>query len=666
LADQEGVTTRRPLRRALLGVLTLGLAVFLIRTSLGVGLGALSGVVDDCFYTALEVLATGMVWWRAAAGRDRTWLALALFATLWCAGDLGWTLHYDHVAAPPFPNWTDAAYVSSYGFAYVGLVGLLGTRRDAFRPSLWLDGLIGGLSFGALCAAVFLGPVLSSVGGPSAAAAVTLAYPVLDILLLCVVGVAFGASGWRPGASWTALGLAMTICAVGDAGYSWQETTGAYTAASWVNCTWPTAMVLLAWAAWLPAGRRTDLRTEDGLFGIPAAFAALALGVLVWSQFDALDVLATLAAAAALAAGGLRAWLTHRENVVLLQRSRREALEDGLTGLPNRRRLMLDLHAALEQGTELQSTLVFFDLDGFKSYNDNFGHGAGDALLVRLANALGASVASVGTAYRLGGDEFCVVFDGDLQRDDLPVVAAAQALGELGEGFTIASSFGLVSLPKEAPTPSVALQLADERMYGHKGSRRGSPGAQGRDLLMQILREREPELEQHVDDVGALALAVGRQLGLGVEALDEIARGAELHDIGKIAVPEAILHKPGPLDEAEWRVMRQHTIVGERILAAAPSLRPVARLVRASHERWDGGGYPDGVSGERIPLGARIISVCDAFDAMRQARPYAGQMSEPDALAELRRCAGTQFDPQVVEAFAAVLATGAGQALRVV
>jgi two-component system cell cycle response regulator len=223
----------------------------------------------------------------------------------------------------------------------------------------------------------------------------------------------------------------------------------------------------------------------------------------------------------------------------------------------------------------------------------------------------------------------------------------------------------LVALPMEAATPSAALQLADERMYSQKSSRRDSARTQGHDLLMQVLREREPELEEHVDDVGTLAVAVGRELGLDVEALDEIGRAAALHDVGKIAMPEAILHKPGPLDDAEWDVMRQHTVIGERILAAAPSLRPVGRLVRASHERFDGGGYPDGLAATRIPLGARIISVCDAFDAMRQARPYAASMSQADALAELERCSGTQFDPEVVAAFSRVLGAGAGRSLRV-
>ncbi|MCW2985222.1 MAG: diguanylate cyclase and metal dependent phosphohydrolase [Conexibacter sp.] len=650
------------------GGLVLGLVVYLARLIGGLDLGT-STLSNDALYTGIEVVAVVLVAWRALAGpgQRKAWTALAIYAALWSAGDLGWTLHFDAEAHPPFPNWTDALYVASYGFAYVGIGLLLRARSGAIRASLWLDGLIAGLALGALCAALFLEPVLDSAAGSSSAVAITLAYPVLDVVLLCLVGVAFGVGSWKPGPLWAALGLALATSAVGDAAYSWQEANGTYTVSAWLNATWPTALALLAGAAWAPAGRRLQARDGDGdgVFAVPALFAALSLGVLVASSSRDVGGLAVIAAAAALATAGLRGWLTHRENVALLRRSRHEALEDGLTGLPNRRRLMLDLRQALGSGHDDPSTLVFFDLDGFKGYNDNFGHGAGDALLARLGLALAQSVARAGTAYRLGGDEFCVLFACDATRDAPAVLRAARALSESGEGFSISTSYGLVSLPKEAPTPSAALQLADERMYGHKGTRRGSPGSQGRDLLIQVLRERAPDLEEHVDDVGVLALAVGRELGLDVEALDEIARAAELHDVGKIAVPEAILNKPGPLDDAEWEVMRQHTIVGERILAAAPSLRPVGRLVRSSHERWDGSGYPDGLAGERIPLGARIIAVCDAFDAMRQIRAYAGSMTEGDALAELHRCAGTQFDPQVVAAFAGVMEAGAGRTLRV-
>jgi two-component system cell cycle response regulator len=668
-SENMDVTCSRaqPMRLAL-GVLGLGLALYLVRTVAGVRVGLAAGAADDWLYSAIELLATALIWWRVATSRaDRgAWAALAGFAMLWTVGDLGWTLSLDGQADPPFPNWTDALYLAAYVLAYAGVVLLLRSRVRGIRTSVWLDGLIGGFALGAVCAAAFLEPVLGSAAGSSSAVSVTLAYPVLDVALLCVVGVAFGIADWRPGPLWIALGLSMAICAVGDAAYSWQRAVGDYTALSWVNGTWPTALGVLAVAAWLPEGRRRETRLIDGVFAVPALFAAVSLGLLVWSQFHNVGGLAVVAAAASLVAVGLRAWLTHRENLTLLRQSRQEALEDGLTGLANRRRLMLDLAWTLRPGVEEPATLVFFDLDGFKGYNDNFGHGAGDTLLARVASALSDSVAGAGTAYRLGGDEFCVLYGGDVTREDDAVARAAAALVEIGEGFSISSSYGLVSLPREAATPSAALRLADDRMYGHKSSQRGAPGSQGRDLLMQVLREREPELEEHVDDVGLLALAVGRRLGLDGEALDEIARAAELHDVGKIAVPEAILRKPGQLDEAEWEVMRQHTIVGERILAAAPSLRPVGRLVRSSHERWDGNGYPDGLAGERIPLGARIIAVCDAFDAMRQARPYAPSLSEEEALAELRRCSGTQFDPWVVEVFAAVLKDGAGITLRVV
>ena len=193
-------------------------------------------------------------------------------------------------------------------------------------------------------------------------------------------------------------------------------------------------------------------------------------------------------------------------------------------------------------------------------------------------------------------------------------------------------------------------------MYARKGGRRMSAGRQSRDVLLRTLSERRPDLHLRLRDIGELALAVGRELHMGPEGLDEVARAAELHDVGKIAVPDAILDKAGPLDPVEWSFMRRHPLIGERILLEAPALRPVARLVRSSHERWDGGGYPDGLRGDEIPLGARVVAVCDAFDAMTTERPYRGPVTHSDAIAELRRCAGTQFDPMVVEAFCKVIA----------
>jgi HD-GYP domain-containing protein (c-di-GMP phosphodiesterase class II) len=171
------------------------------------------------------------------------------------------------------------------------------------------------------------------------------------------------------------------------------------------------------------------------------------------------------------------------------------------------------------------------------------------------------------------------------------------------------------------------------------------------DVLLQLLADEEPALLDHAREVAGLAAGVSLALGLDRRTREAVARAAELHDIGKLAIPVGLLAKRGPLATPELEVMRRHTVVGEAMISGSPTLRPAAALVRASHERWDGRGYPDGLSGEAIPLGARIVAVCDAFSAMREERPYGSVLTDDEAVAELRRCAGTQFDPRVVHAF---------------
>ena len=182
-----------------------------------------------------------------------------------------------------------------------------------------------------------------------------------------------------------------------------------------------------------------------------------------------------------------------------------------------------------------------------------------------------------------------------------------------------------------------------------------SASRQSADVLLTDLAELVPRLSSHVGDVAATALAVARELGVAEDKLPPIRQAAELHDIGKVAIPDAILAKPGPLDDDELAFVRTHTAIGERILAAAPALSVVAKLVRHTHERWDGRGYPDRIAGEKIPLGSRIVSVCDAFDAMVGERPYRKSRNFEGAIAELVKCAGSQFDPDVVAAFVKVV-----------
>jgi diguanylate cyclase (GGDEF)-like protein len=294
---------------------------------------------------------------------------------------------------------------------------------------------------------------------------------------------------------------------------------------------------------------------------------------------------------------------------------------------------------------------VVFDLDGFKAYNDAFGHHGGDLLLARLAAALERATAPHGRSYRLGGDEFCALFPRGA--DEQAVQRCVSALSDGGEAFSIASSHGSVMLPTDAADADLAMQLADERMYAEKNSSRSSAGQQTRNLALKVLSVQEPDVEHHSAHVADLAAGVGRRLSLSDSDCAELVRAAELHDIGKIAIPFAVLHKPRALDAGEQEMMRQHPAIGANILAAAPALGNVAEIVRHSHERFDGLGYPLGLAGTEIPLASRIVFVCDALDAMVSERPYSPPMSDEGALDELHRHAGGQFDPDVVEAFAA-------------
>jgi diguanylate cyclase (GGDEF)-like protein len=318
---------------------------------------------------------------------------------------------------------------------------------------------------------------------------------------------------------------------------------------------------------------------------------------------------------------------------------------------------MHDLQQDVEIATiEHPVGLMLLDLDGFKQYNDRFGHPMGDALLARLGGELANVVDGAGRAYRLGGDEFCVVAHGSEQEIRRVAETARTALSDAGEGFDITSSCGQALLPRDGNQITLALHIADDRLYAQKERRqRSTVGVQTGAALLQVLEEREPELRGHLDQVADLSVAVGERLGLFGEELEDVARAAQLHDVGKVAIPDAILQKPGELDQAEWDFIHRHTIVGARILRAAPALDTVAAIVRASHERFDGSGYPDGLAGDAIPLGARIIAVCDAYNSMTSVRPYGTALSSEGAIDELRRCAGSQFDPVVVDAICEVL-----------
>jgi len=549
-----------------------------------------------------------------------------------------------HGAREPFPGRADGFWLAGYPVATAGLALLLRARmRGTLGPTMWLDGAIAATAVASLVA----------VASPGRGAG-AIAYPLGDVLLLCLATGATALLGRRAGRTFVLVAAGLALCAVADAARLVEG----------VEVRAPLAALVLACAA-AAETRRRSAPVGGAHVALPAAFTLAALGVLLWDRrVGALSESTIDLALAVPFLLVLRLAVSLNENARLLERSRDEALTDSLTGLGNRRALMRALSDALEEAENGRAwRLALFDLDGFKAYNDVFGHVAGDVLIEHLGGRLAGSVRGVGRAFRMGGDDFCVLVPA--ARATAALVRAGEALREEGEGFRIDASVGVVGLPGDVADAEAALQLADRRMYVQKDGRPHSPARQSGDVLLRVIAEREPDLLAHTRAVAELSRALATAMGLDAEMREIVARAAELHDVGKVAVPDAILSKPGPLDPDEEAFMRRHTVIGESIIAEAPALREVAALVRASHERWDGTGYPDRLAGLQIPLGARIVSVCDVYSAMRQKRPYGPVLDEEEALDELRRGAGSQFDPALVAAFCVLHGSaGSGRFIR--
>jgi len=625
-------------RRVFAAVAGLGIAVHAAFALAG----SRSVVVDDWLYCGLFLLAAAACARRARSGDARTaWTVATVGVVFWGAAEIVFRIQ---VRDPNlwYPHSSQLLLFVAFSFAYSTL-GLLARQRvRSFDPVLALDGLLAGLAAAAIAALV----LFPALGHRPAHAPAT---PPQVFLVAALIGLMFvvtvlGLTGWRPGPAWAMIATAIALNVVGDAVLAHLTDIGRYHRGTPADTLFVISALLLGLAAFHPS--RYARATQDAArrLPVPLVSAGAALGVLIAAAIHPVGGLAAALAATALAVMIARMSIA----LELVERHRGLALADDLTGLGNRRRLVRDLSRRLASNSRQAFVLALFDLDGFKRYNDTFGHASGDALLVRLAGRLAGAVAP-GAAYRMGGDEFCAILedDGDGVLD--AVTRAEQALSETGDVFSITSSSGIVACPVEASEATDALRIADSRMYLRKAGRTLAQ-TQTQDAILKLLQARDPALYEHMHEVATTALRLAHRLGVDPETADQIARAAELHDIGKIALPDAILHKSAALDDDEWRYVRQSPVIGERILRSAPALAPIAPLVRSSLERFDGSGYPDGLTGAGVPIGARIIAVCDAYHAMRVGQPYRDARTQPQALAELRRCSGTQFDPTVVTA----------------
>jgi two-component system, cell cycle response regulator len=652
---EQGMDVNQAKRPLLIGLTSLGVVCLLYTVGAATGFWKEHLTVGNWTYIALLFGAALLCLTRGTLIRAHrgAWVAIGVGLLFNGFGDLCWVLFFQGAESVPYPSPADALWLAGYPPMGLGLWLLLARRGKPIDSgkSVWVDGLAAALAGIALAAATLLAaPLQAAIQGNFLVFATNLSYPLADLFLLGLVLVLCGRAAWRPGVIGGVLAGSLLIKALVDFVYLDQVTRGTYVENGVLDACWPIASLIAATASCLFVSEKRrlgDWRIYVGLF----ASMSIALSLLVYDHFDRISTVALLLATTALLFGVVRAVLAVR---TALSTSRQEAITDPLTGLHNRRALMRDLEDSFAEATPEQHViLASFDLNGFKRYNDTFGHPAGDALLARLGERLRAAVAGAGTAYRVGGDEFCILLR---HGDDHLVRAASTALSEVGEGFTVTTAYGAIVVPDEADEVESAIKLVDERLYGNKLAR--DAGSDTIEALLRTLRESEPEIETHLGNVGTLAREVARELRLSGEEVDVITRAAQLHDIGKLAIPDAILHKPAPLNKAEWGFMRSHVVIGERILSSAPPLVPVARIVRSSHERWEGGGYPDGVAGEEIPLGARIIFACDAYDAMTGTREYRPATSPQEAVAELQRCSGTQFEPAVVDALLRVLKRG--------
>jgi diguanylate cyclase (GGDEF)-like protein len=393
--------------------------------------------------------------------------------------------------------------------------------------------------------------------------------------------------------------------------------------------------------------------------------AALML-VVMWQRSPALSVALV---------GPLLAIALYQRSTFAALKAMQLALTDPLTGLGNHRhfheRLQRELAAAQENGTTLSLCLI--DIDDFKGVNDHHGHPVGDRVLGQVASRLRQG----GESFRLGGDEFAVLLPG---LDDRLAIAVARSIVErvsaaqIEQVGNVTVSAGVATYPIQGVDRDELIRLADSALYWAKedGKNRArtyestqielrqlqqlaeSPDRTARyraaASLAKAVDARDAYTGSHSERVGDLAARISRRLGLD-ESQTELTRlAASLHDLGKLAIPEEILRKPSALNESERLVLQRHPQIGHRMLESL-GVEPIADWVLHHHERWDGDGYPDRLRGDEIPLGARIIFVADAFDAMTSERVYRRPFSQREALEELERCAGSQFDPLIVDAF---------------
>lgn len=670
------------------------------------------GVLPLCFWRGANgsgVDRAGRVWLPRVIGMAVSAFVLSRVVAAYLDLVLG--------HAPQVPSLVDAPLLCSYPFMLLAILLLpTGGRSPVSRIRILLDSLLVVIGSTAFFWYFLIGPSILSEHQSILAKIVSGAYPLWDLVLTCyliLVGGLFWSRNWRPVIVLLAAALAFLIGT--DSLRESQIVHGSYSPGGMLDLGRPAAYMLLA----LAAGATRLVRMEappSGLEqphapirltqrGLPRVWRYLMPYAAVPAMVALMIYVAQTPGSAALALGVyiagallieivfLHQFLDYRELIAFANKNARLeslAAADPVTGLPNHRAVVsaLDLEIARARRYGRPCAILFLDLDHFKALNDSYGHPAGDAALREFAIVVRTCLRGVDMLGRWGGEEFVAVLpetppdDAFGVADRVRAAVAAHTFWSSG-GVHVTCSIGVANFPHDADSRDEMIEMADQAMYAAKRLGRNqvrlaadpavttvgneSGRVEHRDeaaligtveALAALVDARDHTTGQHVQEVGALAARLALEMGCDTSEAHTAGLAGRLHDIGKIAVPDSILNKQGRLTPEELAVMRKHAAVGAAVVTRVPALRPLAPIIRAQHERWDGAGNPDGLAGDAIPAAARILAVADAYHAMTSDRPYSRMILPSEALSELEQCAGKQFDPRCVAALRRMLEVG--------